>query len=74
MLCELKETHYKLHLYDGKYYLNDAFTIGLETKLSNDRELYLSAEREHGLLISDHAVTGLLLCQTDSCCKSKVLS
>ncbi len=54
--------------------LDNSLTIGLETKLSNDRELYLGAERKHDLLISDHAVTGLLLCQTDSCCKSKVLS
>ena len=49
--------------------LDNSLTIGLETKLSNDRELYLGAERKHDLLISDHAVTGLLLCQTDSCCK-----
>ena len=51
-------------------YLNNALTIRLKTKLSDDGELYLSAEREHHLLISDHAVTSLLLGQTDSCCKS----
>ena len=69
MLCELKKSHYKLQSYYIKFYLNYAFTIRLETKLSNDRELYLSAEREHDLLIPDHAVTGLLLSQTDPCCK-----
>ena len=67
MLCELKKSHYNLQLYiKVSVYLNNALTIRLETKLSNDRELYLSAEREHGLLIPDHAITGLLLCQTDS--------
>lgn len=55
-----------LHNLDMLCELNNAFTIRLETKLSDDRELYLSAEREHDLLIPDHTVTGLLLCQTDS--------
>ena len=34
------------------HYLNDAFTIGLETKLGDDRELDLSAEGEHNLKIT----------------------
>ena len=50
-------------------YLNNPLTIGLETKLRDDRELDLGAEGKHDLLVSDHAVTGLLLSQTDPCCK-----
>jgi len=56
-----------LHYFDVLCKLNNTLTIGLETKLSDDRELNLSAEGEHNLLVSDHAVTGLLLCQTYSC-------
>ena len=41
-------------------YLDDSLSVWLEAELRDDAELYLGAEREHELLVADHAVTGLL--------------
>ena len=41
-------------------YLDDPLSVWLEAELRDDAELYLGAEREHELLVADHAVTGLL--------------
>ena len=53
-----------LHHLDMLGELNDALAVRLESKPSNHSELNLRAKREDNLLISDHAITRILLgCQ-----------
>jgi len=49
-----------LHDLDVLGKLDDSLSVWLEAELRDDAELYLGAEREHELLVADHAVTGLL--------------
>lgn len=56
--------HFLILLFHDLYVLcklDDSLTIRLEPELRNYRQLNLCAQWEHDLLISDHAVTSLLL-------------